>query len=371
MAGEREHGVTWHLMTADVDAGDVVAEERFPVAPDETAYSLNARCFEAALRSFPRVVAAIASGEVAASQQPAGESKRFGRHARPGSAALVDPRRSAPELVRAVRALDLGDRTANRLGRTRLVSDGRAWLVGAAAEAGVQLAPGDVQVSGDALLVGVRDGSVRLERLTALDGSAVDAATVAGSVGGSLAGPAALAAALDEADGELSRHEQGWVTALAGLEPIALPLSGGGHGWGRVAVDVAHRIDLTLAAAVVATWVARVGGTSSGAVGVVDAEVSARLTRLAPLLTAPVVVVSPEDERAAVQAGVQEALTARSLLVDLVAWMPGPVRHPAPRSWWSTRVRTVPGIRRGTAPRPGRGHRRPSASSHDRACGER
>src|SRR4029079_2129978 len=47
--GEREHAITWHVMTADVDGGDVVAAERFPIADDETAFSLNARCYEAAL----------------------------------------------------------------------------------------------------------------------------------------------------------------------------------------------------------------------------------------------------------------------------------------------------------------------------------
>ena len=37
LEGEREHAVTWHLMTETVDAGDVVTEERFAVDPEESA----------------------------------------------------------------------------------------------------------------------------------------------------------------------------------------------------------------------------------------------------------------------------------------------------------------------------------------------
>ena len=49
-------------MTSDVDAGEIVATESFAVDADETAFSLNARCYEAALATFPRVAAALADG---------------------------------------------------------------------------------------------------------------------------------------------------------------------------------------------------------------------------------------------------------------------------------------------------------------------
>ena len=323
MAGEREHAVTWHLMTEAVDAGDVVTEERFAVAVDETAYSLNARCFEAALRSFPRVASAIASHDLVTHRQPAGDSQVFLRHTRPGSAALIDPRRRAEDMVRAVRALDLGDRTPNRLGRARLVAGDRAWLIGGAALTPGELAPGAVQLSDGTLLVGARDAAVRLEQLTTLDGSPVDAASVAAAVGSHLAAPGAVADGLDADDAELSRNESAWVRVLAGLEHPVLPVSGYGQGWGRVSVIVAHRVDLPLAVAVAATWVARVGATATGAVGVVDADCAERIARLAPLVAPPVVSVSLDvADRAAVGHSVAEALARGPWLVDLIARMP-------------------------------------------------
>ena len=88
LAGEREHAITWHLMTSDVDGGEIVAAEHFPIADDETAFSLNARCYEAALASFPRD--RRRARRRATSQtppQPDGEHRMFMRHDRPARAA--------------------------------------------------------------------------------------------------------------------------------------------------------------------------------------------------------------------------------------------------------------------------------------------
>ena len=99
LGGEDHHAITWHVMTSDVDAGEVVVSETFPVAPDETAFSLNARCYEAALATFPRIAAAIAEGTLATTPQPAGESRMFRRHDRP--AVLLDPLAAAADSSRA------------------------------------------------------------------------------------------------------------------------------------------------------------------------------------------------------------------------------------------------------------------------------
>ena len=121
LAGETEHAVTWHLMTDRVDGGDVVAVETFAIDDDETAFSLNARCYEAALASFPRVAAAIAAGSLAGQPQPDGQHAHV-RSLRPAGAAVRPRRRPAAEQVRAVRALDLGHRLRNTIGCVRLVA---------------------------------------------------------------------------------------------------------------------------------------------------------------------------------------------------------------------------------------------------------
>ena len=57
--GQRQHAITWHLMTETPDAGDIVLTDEFAIADDDTAYTLNARCFERALATFPTVASAL------------------------------------------------------------------------------------------------------------------------------------------------------------------------------------------------------------------------------------------------------------------------------------------------------------------------
>ena len=61
MNGEKMHGISWHRMTADTDAGGVIASSRVAIAEDDTAYTLNVRCFEAAIQSFKQVIVIIRS----------------------------------------------------------------------------------------------------------------------------------------------------------------------------------------------------------------------------------------------------------------------------------------------------------------------
>ncbi len=107
MAQEDTHGVTWHEMTGRVDAGRIVRQIFVPIACDDTALSLNARCYEAGLASFEQIADDIVRGELALTAQPAGRSW-FGRDKRPDVLATLDFSRPAAQLAALVRALDFG-----------------------------------------------------------------------------------------------------------------------------------------------------------------------------------------------------------------------------------------------------------------------
>jgi methionyl-tRNA formyltransferase len=105
---EREHAVSWHLMTARVDAGDVLAEVRFAIEPGDTALALNARCYDAGFASFEELLGALERGPVAARRQDVARRRWFGRYARPAAAGYIDWAQPAEEISALVRALDLG-----------------------------------------------------------------------------------------------------------------------------------------------------------------------------------------------------------------------------------------------------------------------
>ena len=75
--GEKSHGVTWHLVDQQIDAGDILAETRFPVEPDETAISLTFKCLAAGLELFKSLIADYAATGILTGRPQVGDAKRY------------------------------------------------------------------------------------------------------------------------------------------------------------------------------------------------------------------------------------------------------------------------------------------------------
>ncbi len=105
---ETTHGVTWHEMTARPDAGRLLEQRIFDVAPDETAFSLNAKCYAAGLESFTDLARRVAAGDTGGREQDLAGRSYFGRHDRPAAAAVIDWQAAADEIAALARALDFG-----------------------------------------------------------------------------------------------------------------------------------------------------------------------------------------------------------------------------------------------------------------------
>ncbi|NKB31943.1 MAG: phosphoribosylglycinamide formyltransferase [Pseudomonadales bacterium] len=63
-AGEKEHGVSVHFVTVDLDGGPVIAQERVPVLKEDTIDDLAARVLEKEHIIYPKVVSWFASGRL-------------------------------------------------------------------------------------------------------------------------------------------------------------------------------------------------------------------------------------------------------------------------------------------------------------------
>ena len=97
--GEREHGISWHWMVKEIDGGGVLKEKRFPVRPDDTATSLNTKCFEAGFEAFCSLLTDLEQGTLANRQQvepiPGGY---YALRKRPERMSTLDWSRPAEEL---------------------------------------------------------------------------------------------------------------------------------------------------------------------------------------------------------------------------------------------------------------------------------
>lgn len=223
IAGERQHGVTWHEMTAAVDQGRIARQSMFDIAADETAFSLNARCYEEGFRAFQSLLADLGRGALSLTPQPEGRSY-FGRHHRPAALGTLDWTQPAAALAMQARGLDFGN-YANPLALSKLwLGDERLLLVrGARAlPARAYAAPGSVlEVTGDRVRIATADGEVQLDGCRRPDGRDAQAALRAGDMLPAL--PRAMREQLDAAAPGLARAETFWREQLGAVRALELP----------------------------------------------------------------------------------------------------------------------------------------------------
>ena len=219
MEAARTHAVTWHEMVAAVDAGRALKVRRFEVRETDTAFSLNASCYEAGLESFRDLIPELLAGRetpVALS----GPRGWYARAKRPDALATLDFSRTMADLDRLVRALDFGI-YANPLATPKLWT-GQALLAVARLAMvpdapGVSGRPAGQVIAADdtGLLVAVADGAVRLSGLVDMAGRAADkTAVMAGQM-------LPVVPATDTLP--IGRSEPAWDDVLRGAAPAIPP----------------------------------------------------------------------------------------------------------------------------------------------------
>jgi len=63
-AGEKETGVTIHLVTEEYDSGAIIGQEKVPVLPNDTPQTLQERVLKTEHTFFPQILDRIGRGEV-------------------------------------------------------------------------------------------------------------------------------------------------------------------------------------------------------------------------------------------------------------------------------------------------------------------
>ncbi len=223
--GEKEHGITWHLMTDSVDRGDIIAERRFPIEPDETVLSLNLKCYEAAIESFPEVLDRLSESPLKKRPQQ-GQGMVHRRSQRPPLAGILDWTESAERLSARVRSLDFGP-YANPITTPKLLTPKGGLMVvrTAKVERSSRGEPGTILTAdADELVVATSDGSLRLGGISDLDGNPVDLGThglVDGIVLPFLSND--VTERLDALTKGLAPNESFWRQMVAGYQPTKTP----------------------------------------------------------------------------------------------------------------------------------------------------
>ncbi len=219
--GETQHGITWHLMTREVDRGDILAQRRFDLTDNESALTLNTRCFEAAIESFEQVARGLVDGTLVPRAQASAPQRLYKRKDRP--LAVIDWSQPAAEIARLVRALDFGA-YANPVASAKLLTpDGVLIVAGAEPSEQRSRQPAGTVVAVDAktVTVATADHDLHLTALQRSCGSAVDALGAGLHLGQRLPSPTA---AMQQRLEATAAHEPFWQQLLETQEALELPV---------------------------------------------------------------------------------------------------------------------------------------------------
>ncbi len=232
LAGETEHGISWHAITSEIDAGDVYRQERVPVAPDETAFSLNMKTYAVACESFAALIDDLTVQRVTPQPQDLRQRTYFATAKRPTAQGIFDWERPATDLDRLQRALDFGQyrnplalpKVATGYGLLRVLT--LRVGEGASAPPGTVVAVRD-DVPGACVVVATATANVTVT-LATLEGEPLDAATLHAQYGCTVGRQLPLFTpsqreTITRCSERFSRYEAFWVQRLLNAEPYCLP----------------------------------------------------------------------------------------------------------------------------------------------------
>ncbi|NWK95845.1 hypothetical protein DM806_09175 [Sphingobium lactosutens] len=289
--GEAQHGINWHRMTAEVDRGAILASRAFAVDTGETTFSLNTKCFAAAIDGFVEMIDGLAEGTLVEIDQADAPPKNASD--RTACAGMIPWDANARQVENFVRALDFGAH-ANPVAVPTLLVDGRILTAktARAVEEPRQTTPGTIlRVDDDALIVATGDGAVRLEGFATPRGVPLAphhlAAMFGLTVGARFDWPNTdRRAALSKVAASFAVHEPWWRKRLLALDPLPMdcferpsaPDVGVDHLDHRSEEGIATEF---LLASIVA-YVARIHDRTSFDIGFGDTALHAKTKMVAP-----------------------------------------------------------------------------------------
>lgn len=302
--GEHSHGITWHVITNVVDAGDILKQQQVQIAGDDTALALNTKCYEAAINSFVQLVEELSTGSVAAKKQNLDERSFIARYKRPANGCVISWNSRAADISALVRALDFGP-YPNPVGSPKLALK-NDFVIIPALEVLISpstTAPGTInQISPDFLRISTADREVVLRQALTLDGEPISIPTLVARFdlqeGHRFADlDSKIAQRLEALYATSCLHEAFWLKKLAAIQPAVLPYtrsaaSGDVARYATVTMRIPDEVfafleerqtelsagDVLLAA--YGALLARLGGVDSFDVGYKDSELQRKIAGL-------------------------------------------------------------------------------------------
>lgn len=225
--GEQQHGVTWHEMAAGIDSGDILQQVPVDITPDDTALSLNLKCYAAGYGAFVELVQALNENRLQPLKQDLSQRSYYGLWHRPEAACAFNWAEPAERLDALARSLNMGT-YRNAVGLPKLTAGGQVFipLKTKVLDQISQQPPGTLLALHDgALQIATASKDLAVGQLLSVTGDNLPAAAwlerCGLSIGARLASPTAQQwQDLTNLDARYCRHEPYWTRQLAALTPL-------------------------------------------------------------------------------------------------------------------------------------------------------
>jgi len=346
MRQEAVHGITWHIMGREIGSIRALKRQAVPIGPGETACTLNAKCYQAAIDSFAVLIEELAAGSEKAQPLNMDGQSDSPLRIQPDAGGVIDWGQRAEKIDALIRALDFGP-YPNPLGLAK-AAIGRDFVV----IPGIELLnqhsdgmPGKiVAISPDALRISTATSDVIVRKTYTIDGVPMSIPDLVSKYrlqeGDRLeAVDAPRAGRIASFHASVWRHEPFWADRLMQLTPVDLAMD---HQRPRPMPpqyatasmpipESLHKLpdsrDIVLAAFV--SWAGRVSGSTSFDLGFSDAGLSSDITGLEGLF-APCVPLHIEldmekgirEAVASIRDGIRHLRKSRTYMRDLSARWP-------------------------------------------------
>lgn len=338
IAQETQHAVGWLAIAPHEFTNQLVKQLSFELSETETAWTLQATCYEQGLASFVSLVTDIGQGEIRPTACFDARAS-FDPLQRPGALGTLDFARPAKEIASLVAGLSFGPHPNPvafpkiYLGETYAVARTARVLKASSVQA-----PGVVlHAQGDTLRVSTGDGDIVLSGCSSADGRATDDIFSASML--LPAPPQELIRQLDRRTSGIARGELHWQDIYSDLTPVELPYpkSPGVPGSGErsfVEIDMVTKAPAAITVAAFLSWLSSVTAQERVSIMYTDQALREQTGELGCWLSAWVpmtVSIQPEKHT--------QELCARVAAEMVKTQAAGPCTHDLP-----ARMRTSSGL---------------------------
>lgn len=173
--GEIKHGITWHVVEVGIDTGDILVQREVDILEEDSAFTLNVKCQDAAIDTFNILTEHIQNRTVKCNQQSALGRSYFGLYAIPANVGVLCFKREAKKVYNQARALEFGN-YENALGSPKILTSTGEFLLVTNLELSSKPRienqnPGQIfDIADDTIMVSTQDGDVMIS-CAHLDGS--------------------------------------------------------------------------------------------------------------------------------------------------------------------------------------------------------